>query len=438
MLDVAHADAAFGTDLYRQLAGPGNLVLSPASIATALRMALIGARGQTAAEMATALHLTTAPHVTGPEAAAEAQRELPAIPSGEGLTLRSVNTAWLDSGFSVRDEYLRQPVTVERVPFGHEPEKARRTINSAVEQQTAGKIKDLIGAGLITELTRLVLVNAIYLKARWEHEFPKGQTRKESFYPQGAGPVPVDMMHMDERLAYYRGDGYQAVLLPYKNGPLAMAIVLPDGPLSQFPADSLGGLSGVLGGLLDRPQEYQVDLRLPRFTITAACLLKDTLEALGIRLAFSDDADFSGITGTEPLQVSEVVHQAFIDVDEEGTEAAAATAVVIRTLGLVHRPPAKRVVFTADRPFLFAVVQAQSGLPLFLGQFTRPLVLLAWLNRQSTRNRHSARNRHSGMSPSSAAGRPGCRPRTRPLPPGRGRSSWSGPSIPATRRVAAG
>src|SRR5215472_18116607 len=116
-LDVAHADAAFGTDLYRQLAGPGNLVLSPASIAAALRMALIGARGQTAAEMATVLHLP------GPDAAAQAQDELSAIPSADGLTLRSVNTAWLDSGLSVQDEYLRQPVTVERVPFQHEPEE---------------------------------------------------------------------------------------------------------------------------------------------------------------------------------------------------------------------------------------------------------------------------------------------------------------------------
>jgi serpin B len=419
-LDVAHADAAFGTDLYQRLAGPGNLVLSPASIAAALRMALIGARGETAAELARALHLP------GPESAVEAQRELSAIPSGEALTLRVVNTAWMDSSFSIKDEYLRQPVTVERVAFARQPEEARRAINSAVAEQTAGKITNLIGPGLVSAATRLVLVNAIYLKARWEHEFPARQTRKESFYPEGSGSVPVDMMHMDERLGYHRGDGYQAVLLPYRDGPLAMAIVLPDGPLSRFPLDGLGGLSGVLGGLLADPEESQVDLRLPKFTITAACLLKDTLEALGIRRAFDDDADFSGISDAESLQISEVVHQAFIDVDEEGTEAAAATAVVFLTAAFARRQAARRVVFTADRPFLFAVVDTRAGLPLFLGQVTRPLVLLVWLNRLN------------GMSRSSGAGRPGCRPRRRRPPPGRGRSSWSGPSIPATRPAAAG
>jgi serpin B len=427
-LDVAHADLAFGTDLYRRLAGAGNLVLSPASIAAALRMALIGARGQTAAEMATALHLT-ALHRPGPDAAVEAQRELSAIRSGDGLTLRIVNTAWLDSSLSVREDYLRQPVTVERVAFENQPEAARQAINSAVEEQTAGKITNLLAPGLISTLTRLILVNAVYLKARWEHEFPAGQTRKESFYPEGSGPVPVDMMHANMRLGYQQGAGYQAVLLPYKNGPLAMAIVLPDGPLSRFPLDGLGGLSGVLGGLLGGAEEYQVDLRLPKFTITSACLLRDTLAALGVRLAFSDDADFSGISDTESLHISEVVHQAFIDVDEEGTEAAAATAVVFLRAAFVRQPPAKRVVFTADRPFLFAVVDTRTGLPLFLGQFTRPLVLLAWLN---------GTKRHNGMLSSSGAGQPGCRPRTRPLPPGRGRSSWSAPSIPATRPAAAG
>jgi serpin B len=361
-LDVAYADAAFGTDLYRRLAGPGNLVLSPASIAAALRMALIGARGETAAEMATALHLP------GPEAAAEAQQELPALPTGESLTLRSVNTAWLDSSFSVKDEYLRQPVTVERVAFESHPEEARQAINSDVEQQTAGKIKDLIGPGLIGAMTRLVLVNAIYLKARWQHVFPAGQTQQEPFHPEGSGPTPVDMMHMNQALGYHQGDGYQAVLLPYRDGPLAMAIVLPDGPLSRFPLDNLGGLSAVLGGLLASPEECQVDLRLPKFTIKTRCLLRDTLQALGIRHAFGD-ADFSGITDAESLQISEVVHQAFIDVDEEGTEAAAATAVIMRSLAFVPRP-ARPVVFTADRPFLFAVVDTRSGLPLFLGQFT--------------------------------------------------------------------
>jgi serpin B len=362
---LATADAAFGTDLYTQLAGPGNLVFSPASIAAALRMALIGARGETAAELARALHLP------GADAAQEAQEQFASI-SGDGVVLDVVNTAWIESALHVRQEFLNPPVTVQRADFRHEPEAARRAVNAAVEAQTAGKITGLIQPGIINELTRLILVNAVYLKARWEHEFPERQTRKEPFYPERSGPVHVEMMRMDELLAYHRDDGYQAVLLPYKGRALAMAVVLPDGPLSEFPLAGLGGVAGVLRDLLAGRAEYQVDLRLPKFTMSAGFLLRDTLEALGIVRAFEDGADFGGITD-EPLKIREAIHKVYLAIDEEGTEAAAATAaVVVMGMALRHRPPAERVVFTADRPFLFAVVEITSGLPLFLGQFTRP------------------------------------------------------------------
>jgi serpin B len=182
------------------------------------------------------------------------------------------------------------------------------------------------------------------------------------------------MMRMRARLAYHRGDGFTAVLLPYEGAPLALAVVLPDGPLPELAGrlEELGGVGGVLRGILADPAEHDVDLRLPKFTVTAAFLLRDTLQALGMGCAFSDDADFSGITDDEPVQISEVVHKAFIDVDEQGTEAAAVTAVVMRAMGFVRKPPAKRVVLTVDRPFLFAIVEMPSGLPLFLGQVTRP------------------------------------------------------------------
>jgi serpin B len=365
---AAAADTAFGTDLYARLSGPGNLVFSSASIAAALRMALIGARGQTAAEMAAVLHSP------GPEAAAEAQSRLAGILAGDRVILNVVNTAWIDAGTTVRPDFLGQPVTTERADFRDQPEAARRTINAAVGKQTADKITELIGPGLIGRLTRLVLVNAIYLNARWENAFPAQGTRKAPFHREGSGSAHVDMMHMDTRLAYCRGDGYQGVLLPYLGERLAMAIVLPDGSLTELSRrlPELDGLAGVLRALLDRPERYQVDLRLPRFKVTAAFLLRDTLAELGMSLAFTPDADFSGITDDEPLWIDEVVHKAYIDVNEEGTEAAAATAVVMRTLSMVRQPPAKRVTFTADRPFLFAVVDTSSGLPLFLGQFTGP------------------------------------------------------------------
>ena len=289
MLDTrqqATADAAFGTDLYTRLAGPGNLVFSPASIAAALRMALIGARGETADELARGLHLP------GPGAARVANLQLTGLAAArDDLVLRAVNTAWIDSDLDVRDEFLDQPVTVQRVTFRRQPEAAREAINAAVAEQTAGKIRDLIQPGLIGILTRLVLVNAIYLKARWEHQFPAQQTKKAPFYPERAGATQVDMMHVQARLAYHRGDGYQAVLLPYRGGPLAMAIVLPDGPLSEFT-----GRMPAVSALLTTAEQRDVDLRLPRFKIESGFLLRDTLQALGMGRAFSGDADFSGIT----------------------------------------------------------------------------------------------------------------------------------------------
>jgi len=361
---LAAADAAFGTDLYAQLAGPDNLVFSPASIAAALRMALIGARGETATEMARVLHLP------GPEAAREVQQQLAGRTESEEVILRVANTAWIQSGLPIRDDYLDQPVRVERADFSRDWEAARLAINAAVGEQTAGKITDLLARGVLDNLTRLVLVNAVYLKAQWEHPFPEGNTRKEPFSPPGSKPVPVDMMHASAQLRAHEGDGFLAVLLPYVDRRLAMAIVLPDGPLAELSLAGLGGVGGVLGELVASRQVYQVDLRLPRFTLRTTLSLKETLTALGMPRAFSGSgADFSGITTAEQLRISAVAHQAYIDVNEQGTEAAAATAVVVAALAVVHRP---QMTFTADRPFLFAVVETTTGLPLFLGQFTGP------------------------------------------------------------------
>jgi serpin B len=372
---AVQADAAFGTDLYLKLAGTGNLVFSPASIAAALRMALAGARGDTAAELAAALHLP-GPALLASTGAVDGLAQLAGIRSSDDLTFRAPNIMWLDSALSVRDAYLAllsATVSVERCDFRRSPEAARQAINSAVSEQTAGKIPALIPSGLIDRLTRLVLTNAVYLKALWTHQFPANETKQKPFYPQGSEPTPIDLMHLQARLAYHRGDGYQAVLLPYRGGSLAMAVVLPDGPLSELTGHlgDVGGVGGLLAGLLSDGAEQLVDLSLPRFRIDAGFMLKDTLQALGVRIAFTGAADFSGITEDEPLHISAVVHKAYIDVGEEGTEAAAATAVVFATLALVRKPqPDVRLVF--DRPFLFAIADTQTGLPLFLGQFTRP------------------------------------------------------------------
>jgi serpin B len=367
---AVQADAAFGTDLYGKLAGTGNLVFSPASIATALRMALAGARGETATELAAALH------VSGPEAAAEGLGQLAGISAGDDLTFRAPNVMWVESAATVRDEYLRQlsgAVSVRKADFRGAPEAARQLINDTIAEQTAGKITGLIPPGVIDTLTRVVLTNAVYLNALWTQQFPVDETKQKPFHPERTGPSPVDMMHLAARQAYHRGDGYQAVLLPYRGGSLAMALVLPDGPLSEFTGQlgGLGGIGGLLAGLLSADSDTQVDLSLPRFRVDASFQLNDTLQGLGVRTAFTPRADFSGITADEPLHISAVVHKAFVDVGEKGTEAAAATAVVMRTLALVRKPqPDVQLVF--DRPFLFVITDTESGLPLFLGQFARP------------------------------------------------------------------
>jgi serpin B len=371
------ADTAFGTDLYLKLAAKGNVVFSPASIAAALRMALAGARGETAAELAAALH------VTGPEEAADGLAQLAAIRPGDDLTFRAPNIMWLEKALSVRDDYIARlsgTVSLERCDFVRAPEAARQTINETIAEQTAGKIAGLIPPGVIDSLTRLVLTNAVYMNALWVDQFPARDTKQKPFYPERTEPAPVSLMHLQARLAYHRGDGYQAVLLPYRGGSLAMAVVLPDGPLSELTGNlsGSGGLGALLAGLLPGDAQRLVDLSLPRFRVDAGFMLADTLQALGVRTAFTPDADFSGITGDRSLHISAVVHKAYIDVGEEGTEAAAATAVVFATLAMVRKPQPD-VTLVVDRPFLFAIVETASGLPLFLGQFTRPVrSLLGW------------------------------------------------------------
>lgn len=374
MSDVPEPDDAFGAALYRLLAAEdGNLVFSPASIGAALRMALCGARGQTAAEIAAAMGLP------GPQAAADGlrllSRGLAGLP-GDGVILRAPNTMWLQSGLPVQPRFtaaLREAaaVSIRDADFTRAADAVRREINDLIGKQTEGKITDLLPPGTIDALTRLVLANAIYLKAAWAHPFPESATADAPFYPEGAGtgsPVTVRMMRLTENLRYLREEGYQSVLLPYRGGELAMTIMLPDGPPDPPPAD----LAARLGAVTRRGTSRRVTLALPRFRQEGEFGLIPALQQLGIRRAFQPDgADFTGITTAEPLFISAVMHKAYIDVDEHGTEAAAATAVVIRTTAAV-RLDAPPVTMTVDHPFLFAITDASTGLLLFLGRVTRP------------------------------------------------------------------
>ncbi|HTT50660.1 MAG TPA: serpin family protein [Streptosporangiaceae bacterium] len=363
-------DDAFGADLYRALGGSGNLVFSPGNIATALRMALLGARGETAAQLAAVVHLAKPQDAEGGLLATSA---LLGSLAGDDLTLRAPNTMWAQSGLPVQPDFtaaLAQAASAQlrTADFAHAAEQARQEINELITEQTAGKITGLIGPGGVTARTRLVLASAIYLKAAWVTPFPAAATADAPFHPAPGRDVPVPTMRLRARLRYLRGDGYQVAELPYTGGRLGMAIVLPDGPLP--PAEgrlASGGLGGLLAGLAP----HQVSLALPRFRVTGEFSLRPVLSTLGMPLAFGHRADFTGITTAEPLHVDDVLHKAYIDVDEQGTEAAAATAVTIRAAARVVRPdpPVEMIV---DRPFLFAITDTGSGLPLFLGRVTDP------------------------------------------------------------------
>ena len=369
---TAAADDAFGADLYRLLTeDASDTVFSPVSVASALRMALCGARGQTAAELASALH-------GSPEGAAEGLRAVSAlvrdVAAGGLVTFRAPSTVWVQSGLPLLPGFTDElraaaAASVADADFARAPEAARTEINRVIADQTAGKITGLLPPSTIDVATRLVLTSAIYLKAAWAAPFPEEATRDAPFYPDGPdGPaLEVRMMHGTAARAYRRGDGYQAVMLPYRDGGLAMAVVLPDGPLDTLrPTIAAGGLRGLLADM----SRNQVALSMPRFRLESAFDLIPTLRRLGVAEAFSERADFSGITEAERLRISAVAHKAYVDVDEQGTEAAAATAVVFQRLAAVLTPPT--VTMIVDRPFLFAIIHTPTGLPLVLGQVTHP------------------------------------------------------------------
>ena len=375
---AAAADDRFGADLFRLLGAAGrNTVFSPASVAAALQMALCGARGATAAQLAAALHLD------GPAQAADGLRLLSDLLSsagaggpGGGVIMRAPNTLWVQAGLPLSPGFTGQlvdiaGVTVRPADFQSAPAEARAQINDLIAEQTAGKITNLLGPDAVSVATRLVLANAVYLKAAWTFPFPARATADAPFYPGDAGGAPLSAatMRLTSDLAYLRADGYQAVLLPYKDSRLAMAVVLPEaGP----PAALAPRLASGLAPLLTGATRQSVALSLPKFRQRAGFGLIPVLQQLGVQDAFTSAADFSGITSTVRLFISAVVHQAYIDVDEQGTEAAAATAVAMRPMALRRGPEPVRMI--VDRPFLFAIADTATGLPLFLGQVSRPAV----------------------------------------------------------------
>jgi len=379
--DAAHAGAAinaFGLDLYARIAAtPGNLVFSPASIALALGMARAGARGQTAAEMDAVLHNLAAdanPGWLNALDAALAQRSGTfKDASGQGLTvaLRIANAPFAQKDMALEQTYLdalasRYGAGLRLVDYISATEAARKAINGWVGDQTDQRIPELLVPGILTRDTRLTLVNAIYVKAAWQDPFETSATASGTFTRADGKAVTIPLMHETTSLRYAKGNGWQAVEIPYVGGSLAMTVILPD-TLTTFERGlDAGTLDQITGALAATP----VTLALPKFSIETKAQLADLLRALGMPTAFTAGADFSGITEATQLAISDVIHQANIDVDEKGTTAAAATAVVLRATGM----PAQPMTVTVDHAFLFALRDVPTGAVLFLGRVADPSI----------------------------------------------------------------
>ncbi len=372
---LVRGNTTFGLDLYARIRkAPGNAFLSPFSISTALAMTAAGAGGETARQMDEVLRFPFGADRGNPafESLIQSLR-----PAGEkpAYQLHTANALWGQRGYHFLPGYvatLRGPfgAALEEVDFRGATEVARRTINTWVENQTAGKIQDLIGSGVIDASTRLVLTNAIYFKGNWSSPFRPEQTREDDFHVAPGRTVRVPLMHQTGQFGYAEDELVQVLELPYIGGDLTMVVILPK-RTEGLSAVDLALSTEWLAARLESLQSTRVDVALPRFKLTAEFELTPALTALGMTLPFSDRADFSGMNGgNEPLQISAVIHKAFVDVNETGTEAAAATAVGIRAMSaMIPKPP---IPFRADHPFHFLIRDRRSGSVLFLGCLTQP------------------------------------------------------------------
>jgi len=358
--DPAESVNELAFDLYHKLAGQqgGNLFFSPYSISAALAMAYGGARGETGEQMNDVLHFA-GPDTTHPSFSY--LRETLNKIEGKGYVQLSVaNSLWPQKDYPFLPAYLTLTgkyygCEITPVDYRADAEGARRRINTWVEEQTNDKIKDLIAEGFLNAQTRLVLANAIYFKGDWASQFKPEATRPAPFMLMDGTRANVPMMSQTADFKLANTETVQALELPYEGGDLSMVVLLPN-PGEKPALESLEDLDF---------REMEVMVQLPKFKIETEFYLGKTLASLGMPLAFSGQADFSGMDGSHNLLIDEVVHKAFIEVNEEGTEAAAATAVGIRATSM---PPQ----FIADHPFLFLIRENSTGTILFIGRVTDP------------------------------------------------------------------
>jgi serpin B len=375
--EVASGFNRFGLALYGKLAtAPGNAIVSPASVSVALAMTHAGAKGKTASEIAQALHYRERPVSEVQQAVATVMRAWNA--EHESTELAVANRLFGEASLPFEPSFIELTgrtfgAPLELVDFKSKPEDARVRINDWVEERTHARIEELLPGGSIDGSTRLVLTNALYFKAQWLHPFPEHATATKPF-TAAKGRVDTPTMTLTEELrhAAFQDDGVEVVELPYADGRFAMLVVLPiadDGLAAVEAKLDAVKLDAWTSGLA--PQ--RVELALPKWKLQPAESLElgPALAALGITEAFTARADFSGMTANPAgLMIDEVYHKGFIEVDEKGTEAAAATAVVMTKRGLMSNGTAHP--FVVDHPFLFVLRDTRSGMVMFMGRVTDP------------------------------------------------------------------
>lgn len=372
--NLVQGNTAFAFDLYQALSdSPGNLFLSPYSISMALAMTYAGARGETEQQMGETLHFDLPQEQLHPafNQLTLALLSRSELPEGDGFKLNIANALWGQRGYAFLDDYLdvlgrNYAAGIHLVDFIAATDEARQRINDWVADQTEDKIRNIIPEGALNANTRLVLTNAIYFNAAWASPFEEGATQPEEFTGLDGSQSSTPMMRQTGYFLYSASEGVVAVEIPYVGGQMSMVLIMP--PAREFQAfeDSLDAdrLQELLVGL----SSTNIHLMLPVFEFESEIGLSQTLTAMGMPNAFGEQADFSGMDGSLDLFIQNVLHKAFISVDEEGTEAAAATAIIVGVTSLGEEPVEVRF----DHPFIFLIRDNETGAILFLGRLLQP------------------------------------------------------------------
>lgn len=376
MASKENISVEFPWKLYRRVSGgSGNVIISPQSVASALMLAALGAKGNTEAQIRSAVGLEDS---TAEEAQKTFSKLSKSLTGESDLLITIANKLFSRNGLAIEEKFQKESAElyksgIEALDFVSKPGECRNVINRWVEENTQQKIKDLIQEGMISSDTKLVLANAIYFKGKWDKPFKTEKTEQVDFYVSKDEPVKVDMMRKKYDMFYVANDGlkFTAVSVPYQRRTMALLILRPnevDGLATLEANMSVDELSKTMSELRSGLKS-KVDIGLPKFTFSKMSDLSKVLPALGVTDLFDPlKADLSGMVSGESIAFTDVVHKAFIEVNEEGTEAAAATAMMSRMMMM----PTQEVSFICDRPFLFVLVDIVNSTILFIGRYSSP------------------------------------------------------------------